>query len=110
MWDVRATGLLSLRANGRDLFGSGTRLYVFHSTGTFSWLRLKLNRYRRISHSSSTQTFTTLGADTIWICSLVLVKSPQPPLHLTGGDRWDWEMEGAPACPDDVGYEQQQDP
>lgn len=46
--------------HGIVFLGTGTRQDVFHSTGIFSWLRLRLKRYHRIADSCLAQVLRTL--------------------------------------------------
>ena len=49
-WEVRATVLLWLSYLGHAIFGTGTNQEVFHSSGTLSRRRLRLNMCRTTWH------------------------------------------------------------
>ena len=62
-----------------------------HIHFTFSTFERELGKWRGTILCGTRRLvnidFQDFGAETIWTCSLVLVQSPQLPLHLTATDR-----------------------
>lgn len=94
MSDVRATGLKSLGPHRLDVFGTGTKQDVFHSTGTLS---LHQALVEDVLHDATKLGGTGLqdpGPDTIRTCSSALVSLCNVCLQLaschchSGGCRW----------------------
>jgi len=60
-WEVRSAGLYWFSSLACIVFGTGTTREVFHRSGTFCRLRLRLKMYVTISQSWSAQSLSSLG-------------------------------------------------
>lgn len=63
-----------VEVEGRWMRGTKARKDVFHSTGTFFWLNMRLKEWCKITHSCSIQAFRTSGTTVLLFAHFIGVK------------------------------------